>query len=59
MADTKTDNRNIFSRILAVMQDISYLSKDDKVEFGTTKYKAISEEKVTSAVRESLKETGL
>ena len=32
----------------------NYLTKDDKVEFGNTKYKAISEEKVTTAVRKEL-----
>ena len=49
----------LYKKISAVMQDISYLSKDDKVEFNNTKYKAISEEKVTSSVRESLIRHGL
>ena len=31
------------------MKNIEYLAKDDQVAFGTTKYKAISEEKVTTA----------
>jgi hypothetical protein len=50
---------NLWQKINAVMQDVQYLAKDDKVEFGTTKYKAISEEKVTAAVRESLVKNGL
>ncbi|PNQ83088.1 ERF family protein [Paenibacillus sp. F4] len=50
---------NLFQKISAVMRDVEYLSKDDKVEFGNTKYKAISEEKVTSAVRASLIKHGL
>ncbi|RUS47537.1 ERF family protein [Cohnella sp. AR92] len=50
---------SLYKKISAVMQDVSYLSKDDKVEFGNTKYKAISEEKVTSTVRESLIKNGL
>jgi hypothetical protein len=50
---------NLWQKINAVMQDVQYLAKDDKVEFGTTKYKAISEEKVTSSVRESLVKNGL
>jgi len=50
---------SLYKKISAVMQDISYLSKDDKVEFNNTKYKAISEEKVTSTVRESLVRNGL
>lgn len=49
----------LYKKISAVMQEVSYLSKDDKVEFGATKYKAISEEKVTSTVRESLLKNGL
>ena len=34
---------NIYQKINEVMKNIEYLTKDDKVEFGTTKYKAISE----------------
>lgn len=49
----------LYQKISAVMQDVEYLSKDDKVEFNNTKYKAISEEKVTSTVRESLIRNGL
>ena len=41
------------------MQNIEYLTKDDKVEFGNTKYKAISEEKVTTAVRKELVTQGI
>lgn len=50
---------NIFEKINKVMENIEYLAKDDKVEFGTTKYKAISEEKVTTAVREQLVKQGI
>lgn len=50
---------NIFEKISSVMSEVSYLSKDDKVEFGSTKYKAISEEKVTSIVRSSLIKNGI
>ena len=50
---------NIYQRIKAVMEDIQYLAKDDQVSFGTTKYKAISEEKVTTAVRASMIKNGL
>lgn len=50
---------NIYQKIAAVMQDVQYLCKDDRVEFGNTKYKAISEEKVTSTVRESLIKNGI
>lgn len=53
------EEKNIFQRISAVMQDVRYLTKDDKVEYGNTKYRAISEEKVTSTVRESLINHGI
>lgn len=50
---------NIYGKISAVMKDIEYLSKDDHVKFGQQDYKAISEEKVTKAVRESLIKHGV
>lgn len=50
---------NLFQKIHAVMQDVEYLNKDDSISFGNTKYKAISEEKVTSTVRASLLKHGL
>lgn len=54
-----TEQKNLFQKISQVMQDVSYLSKDDDIAFGTTKYKAISEEKVTSTLRTSLIKNGL
>lgn len=50
---------NLYQKISAVMKDVEYLSKDDAIEFKQTKYKAISEEKVTSAVRAALIRYGL
>lgn len=50
---------NLYQKIQAVMKDVDYLQKDGKIEFKSTKYKAISEEKVTSAVRKSLIDHGL
>ncbi len=50
---------NIYQKISEVMKSIEYLTKDDKVEFGSTKYKAISEEKVTSTVRKELVDKGI
>lgn len=49
----------LYQKISNVMKDVDYLQKDDQVAFGSTKYKAISEEKVTSTVRESLIKNGL
>lgn len=45
---------NIYEKILAIMQEVRYLAKDDRVQFGTTDYKALSEEKVTGILREKL-----
>lgn len=50
---------NIYQKLSEVMKAIEYLTKDDKVEFGQTKYKAISEEKVTSVVRRELIKQGI
>lgn len=41
------------------MKDVSYLTKDDTVSTGGGSYKAISEEKVTSVIRESLIRHGI
>lgn len=51
---------NLYEKISQVMKDVAYLAKDDSVETGGGKsYKAITEEKVTSTVRESLIKNGL
>jgi len=50
---------NIYQKIAEVMKDVQYLCKDDHVKFGSTDYKAISEEKVTTTVRESLLKNGM
>lgn len=50
---------NVYQRIAAVMKDVEYLSKDDAIEYKSTRYRAISEEKVTSAVRDKLVQYGL
>lgn len=50
---------NIYQKMLEVMKNIEYLNKDDAVAFGNTKYKAMSEEKVTMTVRKELIKQGL
>lgn len=50
---------NIYQKIQAIMKEVQYLAKDDKVEFGNTKYRALSEEKVTSIMRQKLIDYGL
>ena len=45
---------NLYEKIHEIMKDVEYLAKDDIVAFGNTKYKALSEEKVTSIMRAEL-----
>ena len=50
---------NLHEKIMAMMRDVQYLAKDDNVEFGKTKYRALSEEKVTSIMRKELEKYNL
>ena len=50
---------NIHQKMLEVMKAIEYLNKDDAVSYGNTKYKAMSEEKVTMTVRKELIKQGI
>lgn len=45
---------NIYEKMLAIMNDVQYLAKDSRVKFGSTDYKAMSEEKVTTIMRDEL-----
>lgn len=45
---------NLYEKMLAIMQDVQKLQKDDHVSFGSTNYKALSEEKVTEIMRQRL-----
>lgn len=49
----------VAQKIFKIMGMVEYLKKDGKVEFGSTKYKYLSEEKITQQVREKLLEVGL
>lgn len=49
----------IYEKIADIMRNVQYLAKDDNVEFGSTRYRALSEEKVTSIMRKQLIEHGL
>ena len=46
-------------KILNIMSRVKYLAKDDTVAFGNTKYKALSEEKVTTLMRAEMVTEGL
>ena len=49
----------LHEKLLEIMKKVQYLSKDGKVEFAQTKYKALTEEKITSAIRPFLEELGV
>ena len=56
---------NLYQKMAEVMKDVRYLQKDDEVEAGKDKrgnvktYRAMTEEKVTSVVRESMIKNGI
>lgn len=54
-----TNKVGLYQKMLAVYKAVDYLQKDDNVSYKNTNYKAISEEKVTSAVRKALVENNL
>ena len=45
---------NIYEKILSIMQNVQYMAKDDEVAFSSTRYRALSEEKVTGIMRAEL-----
>lgn len=51
---------NVYQRIAEVMKEVEYLTKDDYVETGKGRgYKAVTEEKVTTAVRQAMIKHGI
>jgi hypothetical protein len=56
MADKKL---NLHQKMHQIMKNVQYMKKDDSVEFNKTKYKAMSEEKVTSIMRQQIEEQGI
>lgn len=51
--------KELYKKILLVMNDVGYLQKDDSVQTGGSSYRAITEEKVTSMVGASMRKHGL
>ena len=50
---------NIFQKISAIMNEVQYIQKDGQIAFGSTKYKAVTEEKVTSIIKPKLVKYGI
>lgn len=55
----KPETLNLHQRIRAIMADVTHLVKDGTIAFGNVKYKAVTEEAVTSTVRKALIEHGI
>ncbi|PHS61670.1 MAG: hypothetical protein COB12_12080 [Flavobacterium sp.] len=51
--------KNIFQRMNAVMQEISYVQKDSKISGGGANYKAVSHDQVVSIARAQFVEHGI
>lgn len=50
---------SVLKKIAEVMKEVGYLQKDGKVDFNSTKYKYLSETKITLAIRVSMIKHGL
>lgn len=50
---------SVAKKMVQVMENVGYLQKDKKVEFGNTRYGYLSEEKLTSTLHEQLVKVGL
>lgn len=49
----------IYEKLGAIWKAVQYLQKDDHLKFGSTNYKALSEEKVTTTMRDQMIAQGL
>lgn len=54
MPTVEKEDKGIYRKIHEVMKAVEYLAKDDTISYGTTKYKGLSEEKITRTIREQL-----
>jgi len=46
--------KSLHQKILAIMTEVDYLQKDEKIKFNSGSYNVISEEKVTTIIRQQL-----
>ena len=53
------EEKGLYKKILNVMEKVQHLEKDGKIAYGSTKYNYVTEQKVTSTVRQALIEEGL
>jgi hypothetical protein len=59
MDAANTQTLNLHQRLLLVMQDVSYVQKDTKVQAGRGSYSAVSHDAVTAKVRPALLKHGV
>lgn len=45
---------NLYEKISAISDEVQYIQKDGKIEFGSNKYKVVTESKVTSIIKPKL-----
>lgn len=53
------EEKGLYKKIAQVMEKVQHLEKDGNIEYGKTKYKYVTEEKVTTAVRQAMIDVGL
>ena len=53
------DDKNIYQRINAVMQEVEYVQKDKAVSGGGVNYKAVTHDQAVSVLRKSLVKHGI
>lgn len=59
MREIQDQSRNIYQRVNAVMQEVTYVQKDAVITGGGANYKAVTHDMVTAILRSSLVENGI
>lgn len=59
MSETPDQSRNIYQRVNAVMQEVTYVKKDAVITGGGANYKAVTHDMVTAILRSSLVQNGI
>lgn len=59
MPDEKTEPKGVLQKLHRIMEEVGYLQKNQKIEYGNTKYTAVTETAVLQVIRPKLVEYGL
>lgn len=57
--ENKTEGLTLYQKLAKIMGEVSYIQKDQKIEYGSTRYTAATERAVLNAIRPKLVENGL